>query len=72
MAVEVIRPYVFAEHDIIVEVDKLLRQSWDSVDVSLNGRRAERWQMRLILENVLRHTQALLYNVCVVSVINIK
>lgn len=59
VAVEVIRPNVFAEHDIIVKIDELLRESWNAVDVSFNGRRTERRQVRLILENVLRREKKL-------------
>lgn len=54
MAVEIIRPHVLAEHDIIIEVDELLRESWDSVNVSLYGRRTECRQVGLVLKKVLR------------------
>ncbi len=54
MAVEVIRPHILAEHDIIIEVDELLRESWDSVNVGLYGGRTECRQVGLVLKNVLR------------------
>lgn len=53
MAVEVIWPHVFAKHDIIIEVNELLGEPWDAVDVGLNGRRAERGKVAVVLEDIL-------------------
>lgn len=50
---EVIRPHVLPEHDVVVEVDELLRQAWDSVDVGLNGRGTEGGQVGEVLEDIL-------------------
>ena len=52
--VEVVRPDVFAEHDVIVHVDELLGQPRDAVDVALNGRRRERGQVTLVRKDFLR------------------
>ena len=53
MAVEVVRPHVLAEHDVVVEVDELLGEAGDAVDVGLDGRGAEGGQVALVLEDVL-------------------
>lgn len=50
---EVVRPHVLPEHDVVVEVDELLRQAWDSVDVGLNGRGTEGGQVGVVLEDIL-------------------
>ena len=52
-AVEIIRPHVLAEHDVIIEVDELLREAWDAMDVRLNGWRAECGKVGLVLEDIL-------------------
>lgn len=53
MAVEVIRPHLFAKHYIIVEVNELLREPGDAVDVGLYGGGAEGGELALVLEDVL-------------------
>lgn len=53
VAVEVVWPHVFAKHDIIIEVNELLGEPWDAVDVGLNGRRAERGKVAVVLEDIL-------------------
>lgn len=53
VAVEVIGPYIFAEHHIIVEVNKLLGEPRDSMDVGLDGRRAEGGKVGVVQENIL-------------------
>lgn len=50
---EVIRPDIFAKHHIVIEVNELLGESWDAVDVGLNGWGAESRKMALILEDIL-------------------
>lgn len=50
---EVIRPHVFAKHHVVVQVNKLLGQSRNAVDVSLDGWGAESRKMALILEDIL-------------------
>lgn len=50
---EVIRPDIFAEHHIVIEVNELLGESWDAVDVGLNGWGAESRKMAFILEDIL-------------------
>lgn len=53
VAVEVVRPHVFAEHHVVVEVNELLGESRDSMDVGLYSRRAERGEVAAVLEDVL-------------------
>lgn len=53
MAVEVVRPDVFAEHHVIVEINELLGEPGDAVDVGLNGRGAESGEVAVILEDIL-------------------
>lgn len=50
---EVIRPDIFAKHHVVIEVNELLGESWDAVDVGLNGWGAEGRKMALILEDIL-------------------
>lgn len=50
---EVVRPDIFAKHHVVVEVNELLGESWDAVDVGLNGWGAERGKMASILEDIL-------------------
>lgn len=54
VAVEVVRPNVFAKHHIVIEVNKLLGESRDTVDVRFDGRRAESWKVGAVQENVLK------------------
>lgn len=54
MAVEIIRPDIFAEHDIIIEVNKLLGEPRDSVDVGLYCRGAEGGELAVVEEDVLQ------------------
>lgn len=53
VAVEVVRPDVFAEHHVIVEINELLGEPGDAVDVGLNGRGAESGEVAVILEDIL-------------------
>ena len=53
MTEEVVRPHVLPKHDVVVEVDELLRQAWDSVNVGLNGRGTEGGQVGVVLEDIL-------------------
>lgn len=60
VAVEVIRPNILTEHNIVIQINKLLRQPLDAMDVTFNSRGAESRQVAQIPENVLeqrRHTQ---------------
>ena len=50
---EVVGPDVFAEHDVIVEVDELVREAGDLVQVTLDGGRRERRQVALVREDLL-------------------
>lgn len=50
---EVVRPDVFAKHHVVIEVNELLGESWDAVDVGLNGWGAESRKMTVILEDIL-------------------
>lgn len=54
VGVEVIRPHVFAEHHVIVEIDKLLGEALDAVDVGLDGRGAKGGKVAVILEDILK------------------
>lgn len=54
VAVEVVRPHLFAEHHVIVEVNELLRQTWDTVDVCLYGRGTEGGELTGVEEYVLQ------------------
>ena len=53
VAVEVVRPDVFAKHHIIIKVNELLGEPWDAVDVCLYGRRAESGKVAVVLEDIL-------------------
>lgn len=54
VAVEVVRPHLFAKHHVIVEVNELLRQTWDTVDVCLYGRGTEGGKLTGVEEYVLQ------------------
>ena len=51
--VKVLRPNVISKHDIIIEIDEVIGQAWDVVQMTLNGRRAVRGQVREVLKNFL-------------------
>lgn len=70
MAVEVIGPYVFAEHHIIVEVNKLLGEPRDSMDVGLDGRGAEGGKVGVVQEDILggNELQELIHNNIIICV----
>lgn len=53
VGVEIIRPDVFAKHDVIVEINELLREPGDAVDVGLDGRGAESGKVAVVLEDIL-------------------
>jgi len=55
--VEVLGPDCVPEHDVIVEVDKVLGQPRDLVQVALDGRGAVRGQVGPILKYVLATKQ---------------
>ena len=50
---EVIRPHLCTEHDIIIHVDKLFRQTRYAVKVSLDGWRGKCWQVTAVWEDLL-------------------
>ena len=50
---KVVGPDVFAEHDVIVEVDELVREAGNLVQVTLDGGRRERRQVALVREDLL-------------------
>ena len=54
---EVLRPHFLAEHNVVVHVYIEVRQSWYSVNVTLNSRRAERGQVTLIREELLKNVK---------------
>ena len=54
MCVEVIRPDRFAEHRVVIQVDELLGQSGNPVEMTLDRRRAERREVTLVKENILK------------------
>ena len=44
---------VGGQHDVVIEVDEFLRQPWDPVQLQLDGVAVERWQHRLVEENLV-------------------
>jgi hypothetical protein len=48
--VKVVRPDIGAKHDVIVQIQKLVRQARDAVQMGLYGRRAKRGEMTLVGE----------------------
>lgn len=54
VAVEVVRPDVFAKHHVVVEVNELLREPWDAVDVGLYSRGAEGGEVAVVQEDILQ------------------
>ena len=54
MSVEVFRPHVISKHDIIVEVDEILGQSWNAMQVTFYGWGTVGGQVRLIDKDVLQ------------------
>ena len=57
VAVKVVWPHVFAEHDVIIEINKLLGEPWDTMDVGLYSRRAESGEVAVIQEDILEDKQ---------------
>lgn len=51
---EIIRPHFWSKHDIVIEVDELVWQPWDTVKVALNSRGTVSWQVALVGENLLQ------------------
>lgn len=54
MAVEVVRPDVFAKHHVIIEVNKLLGEPRDAMDVGLYSRGAEGGEVAIVQEDILQ------------------
>lgn len=50
---KVVWPDIFAKHHVVIEVNELLGESWNAVNVGLNGWGAESRKMALILEDIL-------------------
>lgn len=55
MAVKVIRPDVFTEHHVIVEVNELLGEPRDPMDVGLDGGGAEGGKVGVVQEDILEN-----------------
>ena len=54
VSVEVLGPHVVSEHDIIVEVDEVVGQSWDTVQVTLYSGGTVGGQVGVVWENILQ------------------
>lgn len=53
VAVEVIRPHIFAKHHIIIEVNKFLGEPRNTMDVGLYSRWAESGKVAVVREDIL-------------------
>ena len=49
-SVKVVRINILTEHDVVVQVQKLAADSWNAVQVRLDGGRRKRGQMGLVRE----------------------
>lgn len=61
VAVEIIRPDLFAKHHVVIEVNELLREPWDAVDVGLDSRGAEGGEVAVVQEDILQVRKKMIY-----------